>query len=171
MTYNNHIETELWQTAVSLRGTVAPADYKHFVLWFLSKNRSGTHGYRARREEVLFIDARPLGEMLNRRQRQLTGAEIKRIATAYHAFRNPGAATPDLPGFSKVATLAEIRGHDYKLTPGIYVGTEAGEDDGEAFEEKMPRLIEELRSLFAESDRLQAEILRDLEALGETTSN
>lgn len=134
-------------------------------LWFLSKNRSGTHGHRARREEVLFIDARPLGEMLNRRQRQLTEADIQRVATAYHAYRTPNAVTPDQPGFSKVATVAEIRGHDYKLTPGIYVGTEADEDDGEAFEEKMPRLIDELRGLFAESDRLQAEILGDLNDL------
>lgn len=134
-------------------------------LWFLSKNRSGTHGYRSRREEILFIDARQLGEMLSRRQRQLTEAEIKRVATAYHAYRTPNAARPDQPGFCKVATLAEVQGHDYKLTPGIYVGTEADEDDGEAFEEKMPRLIDELRSLFVQSDRLQAEILEDLEGL------
>jgi type I restriction enzyme M protein len=135
-------------------------------LWFLSKNRGGTHGYRARCEEILFIDARQLGEMLNRRQRQLTEADIKRVATVYHAYRTPDAARPDQPGFCKVATLAEVQAHDYKLTPGIYVGTQADEDDGEAFEQKMPRLIDELRGLFAESDRLQAEILRDLEGLG-----
>jgi type I restriction enzyme M protein len=110
--------------------------------------------------------------MLNRRQRQLTEAEIKRVAAVYHAYRNPvetfrrNVSTTNEPGFCKVATLAEVQGHDYKLTPGIYVGTQADEDDGEAFEEKMPRLIDELRGLFAESDRLQAEILRDLEGLG-----
>ncbi len=136
-------------------------------LWFLSKNRGGTHGYRSRREEILFIDARQMGEMLSRRQRQLTEAEIKRVAAVYHAYRTTGAgaATPDQPGFCKVATLAEVQGHDYKLTPGIYVGTEADEGDGEAFEGKMPRLIDELRGLFAESDRLQAKILEDLEGL------
>lgn len=134
-------------------------------LWFLSKNRPGSHGFRARREEILFIDARQMGQMLNRRQRYLAGDEIKRIAAAYRAYRKPGHDLPDEPGFCKVATLAEVQGHDYKLTPGIYVGTQADDEDDEPFEEKMPRLIDELRDLFAESDRLQAEILEDLEGL------
>ena len=55
--------------------------------------------------------------------------------------------------------------HGHKLTPGIYVGTQADEDDDEPFEEKMPRLVEELRGLFAESDRLQGRILENLEGL------
>ena len=134
-------------------------------LWFLSKNRSGTHGYRARREEILFIDARQLGQMLNRRQRYLTEAEISTIAEAYHHYRTAGDPLPDEPGFCKVVTLNEIKGHDYKLTPGIYVGTQADDEDDEPFEEKMPRLIDELQVLFAESDRLQAEIVEDLEGL------
>jgi type I restriction enzyme M protein len=134
-------------------------------LWFLSKNRSGTHGHRARRDEILFIDARQLGQMLNRRQRQLTEAEISTIAEAYHHYRTAGDPLPDEPGFCKVATLAEIKGHDYKLTPGIYVGTQADDEDDEPFEEKMPRLIEELQELCTESERLQAEIVADLEEL------
>ena len=69
-------------------------------------------------------------------------------------------------GFCRVASLDEVRGHDYKLTPGIYVGTAAAEADDELFEEKMPRLIGELRGLFAQSDQLQREILADLEGLG-----
>ncbi|MCG3210886.1 MAG: putative type I restriction enzymeP M protein [Anaerolineae bacterium] len=134
-------------------------------LFFLSKNRSGTHGRRARREEILFIDARQLGQMLNRRQRQLTAAEIGRIAAAYHAYRSPGEALPDEAGFCRVAPLAEVRQHDYKLTPGIYVGTQADDADDEPYEEKMPRLTDELRDLFTQSDELQAAILADLEGL------
>jgi type I restriction enzyme M protein len=134
-------------------------------LWFLSKNRAGTHGYRARREETLFIDARQLGPMLTRRQRHLTDAEIKRIASVYHVYRTPSTEQPSEPGFCRVALLAEIRSHDYKLTPGIYVGTQVDNGDDEPFEEKMPRFIDELRDLFAESNQLQAKILEDLEEL------
>jgi type I restriction enzyme M protein len=141
-------------------GTGIPA-----TLWFLSKNRAGTHGYRYRKEEILFIDARRMGEMVSRRQRALRDEEIQRIADLYHRYRRIEDVPEDEPGFCKIATLEEVRAHDYKLTPGIYVGTEAEEADGEPFEEKMPRLIEELREIFAESDRLQAAILDDLEGL------
>ena len=141
-------------------GTGIPA-----TLWFLSKNRAGTHGYRFRQKEILFIDARQMGEMVNRRQRALTGDEIARIADVYHRYRRGYELPEDEPGFCKIATLDEVRGHDYKLTPGLYVGAQAQEDDGEPFEEKMPRLIAELRALFEESNRLQGEILEDLEGL------
>jgi type I restriction enzyme M protein len=70
-----------------------------------------------------------------------------------------------VPGFCRVATLEEVRAHDHKLTPGIYVGTQAEDEDTEPFEEKMPRLTQELRDLFAESERLQARILENLEGL------
>jgi type I restriction enzyme M protein len=134
-------------------------------LFFLSRNRNGTFTFRARRDQILFIDARQMGEMLNRRQRTLTDADIKKIADAYHAYRTPGRDLPAAPGFCKVATLDEVRQHDYKLPPSIYVGTQANDDDDEPFEEKMPRLTQELRDLFAQSDELQWAILDDLEGL------
>ena len=71
----------------------------------------------------------------------------------------------DIPGFCKIALLDDVRTHDYKLTPGIYVGTEADDEEVEAFDEVMPRMIEELRGLFAESNELQEQILADLEGL------
>lgn len=71
----------------------------------------------------------------------------------------------DVPGLCKIATLDEVRKHDYKLTPGIYVGTRAEDEDVEPYEEKMPRFIEELRGLFKESSRLQALIADDLDEL------
>ena len=71
----------------------------------------------------------------------------------------------DVPGFCKIAVLDQVREHDYKLTPGIYVGTEADDEEAEAFDEVMPRMIEELRGLFAESNELQGQILVDLEGL------
>ena len=103
--------------------------------------------------------------MLNRRQRELTGDDINKIAAAYHDYRIPTADLPNEPGFCKVADLDDIRQHDYKLTPGIYVGTQANDEDDEPFEEKMPRLIDEVHDLFAQSEELQAAILEDLEGL------
>jgi type I restriction-modification system DNA methylase subunit len=105
--------------------------------------------------------------------------EERRIAQVYRRYkRHPstlrqtqdnassGQGLPDdEAGVCKIATLDQIRAHDYKLTPGIYVGTQANGEDAEAFEEKMPRLTEDLRTLFTESDRLQALILADLEGL------
>ncbi len=134
-------------------------------LWFLSKNRSGTHDFRRRHEEILFFDARQMGEMVSRRQRVLRDEEIQRIASLYEHYRRKDDVPITMPGFCKIARLDEVRAHDYKLTPGIYVGTEAEDEDAEPFEEKMPRLIEELRGLFAESDRLQNHILATLEEL------
>ncbi|HSN77771.1 MAG TPA: N-6 DNA methylase, partial [Anaerolineae bacterium] len=133
-------------------------------LWFLSKNREGSHGYRPRRDEILFVDARSLGQMVNRRQRALSDADIQRIAAVYAVYKRAGKPEGQ-PGFYKVASLDDVRGHDYKLTPGIYVGTQANGADDEAFEDAMPRMIDELRALFAESERLQGLILADLEGL------
>ena len=159
------IEEGLIDAIVQLPDKLFPSTGIPCCLFFLSKNRAGTHGSRPRREQILFVDARQMGEMLTRRQRALTDADIAKIAAAYHAYRTPGAAMPDEAGFCKVATLAEVRQHDYKLTPGIYVGSQADEGDGELFEEKMPRLAAELRDLFAQSDALQQAILDDLEGL------
>jgi type I restriction enzyme M protein len=159
------IEEGFIDCVVQLPDKLFPSTGIPCCLFFLSKNRAGTHGFRARREQVCFIDARGLGEMLSRRQRTLTDGDIQKIATAYHAYRTPGAALPDEPAFCKVASLDEVRGHDYKLTPGIYVGSQANGADDEPFEERMPRLAGEVRDLFAQSDELQRAILEDLEGL------
>ena len=133
-------------------------------LWFLSKNRDGRRGYRPRRDEILFVDARQMGQMVNRRQRALSDDEIHRIADVYAVYKRAGKPEGQ-PGFYQVASLDDVRGHDYKLTPGIFVGAQANGAEDEAFEDVMPRMIDELRALFAESERLQGLILGDLEGL------
>ena len=93
-------------------------------------------------DEVLFIDARKLGRMVDRTHRELTDEDIALIADTYHVWRG-GEDTDsysDKPGFCKSASLDEVRKHGYVLTPGRYVGAEPQEDDGEPFEEKMTRL-------------------------------
>jgi len=134
-------------------------------LWFLSKNRDGKNGFRERKDEVLFIDARQMGHLVSRKQKAFSREEIAELENIYHAYRNENGKYEDEAGFCKVATLEEIQKNDYKLTPGIYVGTEAIEDDGIPFEEKIEELKSTLREQFEESNRLQEKILKDLEEL------
>lgn len=130
-------------------------------LWFINR-RKPDH----RRGQTLFIDARALGYLVNRTLRDLTAEEIAGITATYHAWRTTPADYADQPGFCKSATLEEIAGHGYVLTPGRYVGAADIEDDGEPFAEKMTRLTATLSEQFAESARLEAIIRENLRRLG-----
>lgn len=134
-------------------------------LFFLSKNRDGKGEFRERRNEVLFIDARKKGSLVSRRQKALSEEEIKEIASVYHNFKRDKDKVEDIPGFCKVATIDEIKENDYKLTPGIYVGTEEVENDGVPFEIKMEKLRKQLFNQFEESNLLQEKIRNSLEGL------
>ncbi len=128
-------------------------------LWFISKNKE------KRKDKVLFIDARKMGYMETRRHRELTKEEVKKIYTTYHNWRdNNNYQNED--GFSKSASIDEIRKHDYILTPGRYVGLEELEDDGIPFDEKMETLTTELRNLFDESKELEEKIKENLRSIG-----
>jgi type I restriction enzyme M protein len=137
------------------------------ALWFLSKGRTGGSGFRRRTGEILFIDARKLGALIpgSRKQKQLSAEEVERIAAVYREYRRTGIPT-EVPGFCRAATLDEVREHKYALTPGRYVGAEEAEDDDEAFEEKMARLVGHLAEQMAESARLDEEIRTNLEEIG-----
>jgi type I restriction enzyme M protein len=136
-------------------------------LWFLARDKRN-HRFRDRRGEILFIDARKMGRLVDRTHRELTEEEIRRIADTYHAWRGEdvGFAYEDVPGFCKSASLQEVASHGFVLTPGRYVGAEAQEDDGEPFEEKMTRLVAQLREQQAEAARLDAAIKENLAHLG-----
>lgn len=126
-------------------------------LWFLAKNKK-------QKGKTLFIDARKLGTMVTRKLRELTDADIRRIADTYNAFVD--GTLENEKGFCAVVTTQDIAKQDYILTPGRYVGIEEQEDDGEPFEEKMSRLTSELSELFAKSHELEAEIKERLGAIG-----
>ena len=133
------------------------------ALFFLSKNRDGKDGiHRKRTNEILFIDASKLGEMASRKLRVFSDADVSRIAETYHSWRNKNGKYEDIPGFCKSATLNDVKVQDYKLTPGIYVGSEAVEDDGIPFEEKMLALKEQLFQQFEKSNDLQKTIIDNL---------
>ena len=133
-------------------------------LWFLAKNRKNGR-FRDRSDEILFIDARKLGVMVDRTRREFEDAEIAKIADTYHRWRE-GQDYEDVPGFCKSAELDAIKGHGHVLTPGRYVGAKAQEDDGEPFEDKMKRLVAQLREQQAEAAKLDDAIAANLKELG-----
>lgn len=135
-------------------------------LFILSKNRDGRDGlHRERMNEILFIDARKLGHMVNRRLRVFEDADLEKISNAYHRWRNISSENSheDISGFCKTATLEEVKANSYVLSPGRYVGTEAEEDDGISFEEKMEKLTAKLMEQFEEGKRLEKEIKENLQ--------
>lgn len=136
-------------------------------LWFLNKDKK--QNGRDTRGEILFIDARKLGRLENRVNRIFDDADIKKIAETYHAWKQTGETEKeyeDVLGFCKSAILAEVRSHDYILTPGRYVGAETAEDDDEVFTERMARLTKELSAQFEESANLEKEIKQNLASVG-----
>ena len=127
-------------------------------IWFF--NRDKKH-----KGQTLFIDARKMGDMVNRRLRELSDEDIKNIANTYIAWQNEDGYE-DVQGYCKVASIDEIKEHDYILTPGRYVGIEEVEDDGEPFEEKMERLTTTLANQFKKSRELEEEIRKQLGGIG-----
>src|SRR5579885_1250359 len=163
----NLIEADLVDCMVALPGQLFYSTQIPACLWFLARDLKDAK-FRDRRGQVLFVDARKLGRMVDRTHRELTDEDIARIANTYHAWRGEKDAGEyaDVPGFCKSATLEEIRKHGHVLTPGRYVGAEAQQDDGEPFEEKMKRLVAQLREQQAEAAKLDAAIARNLKELG-----
>jgi type I restriction enzyme M protein len=166
------VEADLVDCMVALPGQLFYSTPIPVCLWFLSRDkRDGLGGrgkkMRNRSAETLFIDARKLGTLTDRVHRELTEADIARIADTYHRWRGDrGGAYEDLAGFCKNATTEEIRAHQHVLNPGRYVGTEDVEDDGEPFGEKMNRLVDNLAEHFADAARLEREIRKNLRGLG-----
>lgn len=163
----NLVEEDLVDCMVALPGQLFYSTQIPACLWFLARDRKNGK-FRDRHGEVLFIDTRKLGRMVDRTHRELTSNDIEHIAKTYHAWRGERDAGEykDIPGFCRSAALEEIRKHGFVLTPGRYVGTEAPKDDGEPFEEKMQRLAVQWREQVAEARKLNATIEVNLRELG-----
>jgi len=172
------IEADLVDCIVSMPGQLFYSTQIPVSLWFLARNKANGRGLegrplRDRSGEILFIDARALGELEDRTHRIMSDAEIARIADTYHAWRGDAEGDDlyaDIPGFCKAAPLDEVQGHSHVLTPGRYVGAAAREADGEPFADKMARLTTTLEEQFAESARLEAAIQANLATL-QTAAN
>jgi len=126
-------------------------------LWFISRNKK-------QKGKTLFIDARKMGTMINRRLREMTTEDIAKIADTFKVFND--GTLGNVKGFCSAVKTEEIAKQDYILTPGRYVGIEEQEDDGEPFEEKMTRLTGELSDMFKRSHELEDEIRKRLGAIG-----
>lgn len=162
----NLIENDLVECIVTLPGQLFYSTQIPVCLWFVTNNK-GRNGKRERKEEILFIDARKIGHMATRTLKEFSNEDIKKIAGVYHAWRGTNEQVyEDVAGFCKAAKLEEVRGHEYILTPGRYVGLEAAKEDDEPFEEKMERLTSELAEQFAKSKELEDQIRKVLEGIG-----
>ena len=163
----NLVEENIIDCMVAMPGQLFYSTQIPVCLWFLARNRQGGK-FRDRVNEILFIDVRSLGRMVDRTHRELTNENIQQITNAYHAWRSGNGEFDyaDVPGFCKSAAIDEVRKHDYVLTPGRYVGTAPQEEDVEPFEDKMRRLVAQLREQQTEAARLDTAIADNLEALG-----
>ena len=167
------LEADVVDCMVALPGQLFYSTQIPACLWFLARSKfsmgaTGRSPLRDRRGQVLFIDARKMGVLVDRTRRELTDAEIRKISETYHAWRGEEGAGKyaDIAGFCKSTTLDDIRKHGHVLTPGRYVGAADVEDDGEPFEEKMQRLTAQWREQRAEAARLDAAIEENLKGLG-----
>ena len=161
----NLIEADLVDCMVALPGQLFMTTQIPACLWFLALNRRNGR-FRDRRGEILFIDAREMGNLVDRTHREFSDEDISKIADTYHAWREGRDEYEDTPGFCKSTTLDEICSQGYVLTPGRYVGARVQEEDGEPFEERMARLSAEWREQQGEAARLDAAIAANLEQLG-----
>ncbi|MEJ6644093.1 MAG: class I SAM-dependent DNA methyltransferase [Akkermansiaceae bacterium] len=194
------VENDLVDCMIALPGQLFYTTQIPVCLWFLTKNKKadserglpgGQTGYRNREGETLFIDARKIGSMISRTQKELSAEDIETIAKTYHAWRSGVCANDelsvmsdelktqhselstqnstsyqDVAGYCKSATLDDMRKHDYVLTPGRYVGAAALEDDGIPFETKMTEMSQTLYAQMKESAKLDEVIRKNLEGLG-----
>ncbi|WP_135381738.1 type I restriction-modification system subunit M [Vibrio tasmaniensis] len=176
------IENDRVECMIALPGQLFFTTQIPVCIWFITKDKTEntTKGFRNRQKETLFIDAREMGTMINRTNKELTKDDIALIADTYHAWRSDEEELKariergdgkveryeDKAGFSKSATIADIKANDFVLTPGRYVGAAEVEDDGIPFETKMSELSQTLYSQMNQSQKLDQEIRRNLEALG-----
>ena len=150
------VEADVVDCMIALPGQLFYSTQIPACLWFLARNKHPVHGWRDRRGEVLFIDARKLGHMVDRTRKEFSDEDIAKIADSYHAWRGePEAGSyEDVPGFCKAASLDEIRGHNHVLTPGRYVGVAPTEEDSVPFEERFAALKKKLEEQFEEDEQL-----------------
>ncbi|MGP1720075.1 type I restriction-modification system subunit M [Shewanella frigidimarina] len=188
------LENDLVDCMIALPGQLFYTTQIPVCLWFIAKNKKQDpqKGFRNREGETLFIDARQMGSMISRTNKELTNEDIAHVAATYHTWRGENKAIADvqidaqidtqsdskadinvhakgyqdIAGYCKSATLEEIKSNDYVLTPGRYVGAADIEDDGIAFETKMTELSQTLYSQMSQAEELDQAIRHNLEALG-----
>jgi type I restriction enzyme M protein len=162
------IEADIVDCMVALPGQLFYSTQIPVCLWFIARDKKNGR-FRDRRGQILFINARKVGTLVDRVHRELADEDIRTIADTYHAWRgdkNCEQEYVDVPGFCKSAALDEIRHHGHMLTPGRFVGAAEIEDNGEPFEGKMSRLTAELKKQMKEGAKLDQLIWANLGEIG-----
>ncbi|MEU8522881.1 class I SAM-dependent DNA methyltransferase [Streptomyces sp. NPDC048577] len=170
------VEADLVACMIALPGNLFRTTAIPACLWFLTKDKTpqGVKAMEDRRSQVLFIDARAMGAMIDRTERILTHEDLEKISDTYHAWRGTksakekGLSYEDVPGYCYSASLEKIAQHDHVLTPGRYVGAAAAEEDPDAepVGERIARLTKELFGHLDESARLDAAVREQLRRIG-----
>ena len=164
------VEGDVVQCILALPGQLFRSTGIPVCVWFFARSKAaGKGGSVDRRGQVLFIDARELGHMIDRVERTLSDEDLHRIANTFRTWRGRDSAEgeyEDVPGFCKSATLEEIKAAGYALTPGRFVGVPEAEEDDEPIDEKIARLTGELTAALDESARLDAVVREQLGRLG-----
>lgn len=156
----NMVRGDVVECIVAMPGQLFYSTGIPVSLWIMRKGKG-----KYSNGKILFIDARKLGHMVDRKVRELSEEDIQKIASTYQNWWK-GNGYEDILGFCKEATTGEIEEQDFVLTPGRYVGIEEQEDDKEPFDEKMQRLTSELSGMFVKSHELEEEIRKKLGAIG-----
>lgn len=166
------VETDLVECIVTLPPNLFFTTSIPVCLWFLTKDKSerkvkSERSQRNRKGEILFIDARQMGHMIDRKVKELSNEELAKIADTYHAWRGePGESEyKDIAGFCTSSNIEAISSNSFVLTPARYVGSEEVEGDGEDLSIKISRLIEEISVSFIERDKLQHQVETAFKAL------
>jgi type I restriction enzyme M protein len=160
------VEADLVDCMVTLPGQLFYTTPIAVCLWFLSKDKRSKRKID-RRKHTLFIDAREMGTVEDRKYRVLSDGEISRIVSTYQAWcGNNGAKFVEVPGFCASATTAQIAERGYKLTPGPFVGSAEIETDDTPFEEKMEALCKALKRQLKESEKLDFAVRASLKSVG-----
>jgi len=164
------IENDLVDCMIALPGQLFYTTPIPVCLWFITKNKKANKekAFRNREGETLFIDAREMGSMISRTNKELTNDDIAKICGTYHAWRGEKKSDSyeNKAGYSKSTKLNEIKDNEYALTPGRYVGAAEIVDDGIAFETKMTELSKTLYSQMKRAESLDKAISKNLEVLG-----
>ncbi|MDD2757812.1 MAG: class I SAM-dependent DNA methyltransferase [Patescibacteria group bacterium] len=141
-------------------------------IWFISRKKGG-NGERARMDEILFIDAKDLGHLIDRTHKVFSDEDIAKISDTYHKWKSKPSVIPakagihdagyqDIKGFCKSVTIDKIASHDFVLTPGRYIGIPDEVDDGIPFADKMKKLTKELDEQMKKEEEMNKNIKEQL---------
>jgi type I restriction enzyme M protein len=158
------VEGDVVDCMVALPGQLFYSTQIPACLWFLARNKKPGGKLHDRRGEVLFIDARKLGTLVDRTRKEFSDEDVAKVAGTYHAWRER-KGYEDEPGFCRAAKLEEIRGHSHVLTPGRYVGTVDDAEDDVPFTERYEVLRKRLETQFVEAEKLSALIKAQLSVI------